>query len=277
MPKRRVDMAVGSDLLESKQPAKAPKPSTRHPKFSPQRNQAGTCGTTLLLLLLGCMCAQSATVTLNDSIVVNASPMRIGVNVSTSNYYDSGQLFKNLLFTVNPGFEGFIQQEIVGCISGTVSTCTNYYQSDLVPSNYWAGATAYFCCSASSSDANLGLTRIITSNTTASGSAGPTYTFNSPLPQPVATDDYFSVALQVNSTGSDIPGWSLSGAAGGGAPTSLQTRLVFRHYRLRQVHVQRPLWMPPTRMTSSCSRQARHSASASGPSRSQAALSSLSR
>src|SRR5580704_9265960 len=82
---------------------------------------------------------QAATVTLNELAPVNASPMRIGVNLSTSTSYDSGQLFKNLLFTANPGFEGYIQQEIVGCISGSATTCVNYYMWDLAPANYWAG------------------------------------------------------------------------------------------------------------------------------------------
>jgi hypothetical protein len=163
-----------------------------------------------------CVCASAATITLNESVSVNPAPMRIGVNVSASNYYDSGQMFKNLLFTVNPGFEGFIQQEIVGCSSGSATTCVNYNSYDQVPLNYWAGATAYFCCSASLSNSNLGLTATIASNTTAAGQVGPTYTFSSALPQPVATDDYFSVVMQVDSTGSSgMPGWILSGLAAG--------------------------------------------------------------
>ena len=124
--------------------------------------------------LIVCVCismsAQAASIILNESALVDSAPMRIGVNVSTSNYYDSGQLFKNLLFTVNPGFEGYIQQEIIGCISGSATTCVNYYQWDQAPANYWAGSTAYFCCSASGTSANLGLIRTISSSTTDSGS-----------------------------------------------------------------------------------------------------------
>jgi hypothetical protein len=166
------------------------------------------------------LAAQAATITLDESVPVNTSPMKIGVNVSTSTYYDSGQMFKNLLFTVNPGFEGFIQQEIVGCISGSTTTCTNYNQYDIAPLNYWAGATAYFCCSASPSNPNFGLTRTVSSSTTANGGVGPAYTFSSALPQAVATDDYFSVVRQVDSTGSGIPGWVLSGPATGVTGTS---------------------------------------------------------
>ena len=172
-----------------------------------------------LSLILTCalvsVSARAATITLNESVLVNTSPMRFGVNVSTSNNYDSGQLFRNLLFTVNPGFEGYLQQEIIGCISGSATTCTNYYQWDQAPANYWAGATATFCCSASTTNANSGQTRSIVSSTTSAGSVGPTYTFSSPLPQPVTADDYFTVVRQVDSTGSSIPQWILTGAATG--------------------------------------------------------------
>src|SRR6202167_5248474 len=115
----------------------------------------------LILLLNLAPAAAQSTVTLNESLLVNSSPMRAGVAVSTSTYYDSGQLFKNLLGVTNPGFEGFIQQEIIGCISGSTTTCVNNYQWDQAPLNYWAGATAYFCCSASSANPNFGLTRTI--------------------------------------------------------------------------------------------------------------------
>jgi hypothetical protein len=135
-----------------------------------------------IVCLCACMPARAATITLNESVLVNPSPMRFGVNVSTSTSYDSGQFAKNLLFTENPGFEGVIQQEIIGCISGSVTTCVNNYPYDQAPSDYWAGATAYFCCSASSSNPNFGLTRTISSSTTAAGSVGPTYTFSPPLP-----------------------------------------------------------------------------------------------
>jgi hypothetical protein len=166
------------------------------------------------LLLWLAVVSQAATITLNEAVVVNPAPMRIGVSVSTSNDYDSGQFFKNLLYTVNPGFDGFIEQQIVGCISGSATTCTASNQYDQVPVNYWAGTTAYFCCSASGTTANFGLTRTVTANTTG-GSTGPTYTFSPALPAPIATDDYFSVVRRVDSTGSNMPGWQLSGGAAG--------------------------------------------------------------
>ena len=169
----------------------------------------------LILFLSLAPAAAQSTVSLNESLLVNSSPMKVGVAVSTSNYYDAGQLFKNLLAASNPGFEGFIQQEIVGCVSGSATTCVNNYQWDQAPLNYWTGATAYFCCSASSANPNFGLTRTISSSTTPAGSTGPTYTFTPALPKAVATDDYFSVTHQVDSTGSSIPGWSLTGAATG--------------------------------------------------------------
>jgi hypothetical protein len=47
------------------------------------------CGSAFVL-------AQTPIITLNESVVINPSPLRTGVNVSTSTSYDSGQLFKNL-------------------------------------------------------------------------------------------------------------------------------------------------------------------------------------
>ncbi len=93
----------------------------------------------LLFLSMSGVSVLASTITLNELTLVNESPMKIGVNLSTPTSYDSGQFFKNLLYTVNPGFEGFIQQEIVGCISGSTTTCVNNYQWDQAPANYWAG------------------------------------------------------------------------------------------------------------------------------------------
>ncbi|HWE51900.1 MAG TPA: fibronectin type III domain-containing protein [Bryobacteraceae bacterium] len=176
-----------------------------------------TCARTgLLSLILASVCsAGSITVTLNESVPVNSAPMKMGVTVSTSSNYDSGQLFKNLLFTVNPGFEGYIQQEIVGCLSGSSTSCLSYNQYDQAPANYWAGASAWFCCSATGSNTNFGLTANVASSTVAAGSAGPAFTFSAALPQPIAVDDYFSVLKQVDSTGAGIPAWTLSGGAAG--------------------------------------------------------------
>jgi hypothetical protein len=109
------------------------------------------------------------TVVLNDAKVIQANAKRVGINLGTINYYDTGQLLKNLVGSLNPGFEPSISQQIWGLTSsGTTTTFTHPDQYDPVPANYWTGGT--FTVVASQSDGKeLGCTGTIASN------SGPNY------------------------------------------------------------------------------------------------------
>src|ERR1700761_4523385 len=62
----------------------------------------------LTALLLGVSASPmlpAQTVALSDSTVVQASPYRIGINIGAVNFYDTGQIYKNLFGATNVGFE----------------------------------------------------------------------------------------------------------------------------------------------------------------------------
>src|ERR1700680_5279322 len=67
--------------------------------------------------------AQNTNIAIGSS-VIQPSVKRFGINLGGTNYYDSSQMMKNLVFR-NHGFEGEIYQSIIRCASGTVTTCTD--------------------------------------------------------------------------------------------------------------------------------------------------------
>ncbi|MGD0797953.1 MAG: fibronectin type III domain-containing protein [Acidobacteriaceae bacterium] len=90
----------------------------------------------------GMLPAQVTTINVNNT-VLHGPVKRFGINLGATNYYDSGQMMKNLIIN-NPGFEGQIAQSMVQCGSGTATSCTqpNYYSA--WPNHFWDGATYQF-------------------------------------------------------------------------------------------------------------------------------------
>jgi len=68
---------------------------------------------------------------------------RLGINIGGQNYYDSGQMLRNLVFT-NPGFEGETWQSILRCEGITTTTCTDPNQWNQWPANFLQGARFEF-------------------------------------------------------------------------------------------------------------------------------------
>ena len=64
---------------------------------------------------------------------------RLGINLGEQNYYDSGQMMRNLLYR-NPGFEGMAYRSILHCLSGGPSNCTDTRHIFTWPSGFWDGA-----------------------------------------------------------------------------------------------------------------------------------------
>src|SRR5579859_6371843 len=56
--------------------------------------------------------SSAQTLALNDRSIILNNPDRIGINLGTINYYDSGQLLKNLIGSNNPGMEPLLDQQI---------------------------------------------------------------------------------------------------------------------------------------------------------------------
>ena len=74
------------------------------------------------------------------SQVILPGVTRLGINLGEQNYYDSGQMVRNLLYR-NPGFEGMAYRSILHCLSGGPSSCVDSRHSFTWPAGFWDGAS----------------------------------------------------------------------------------------------------------------------------------------
>jgi hypothetical protein len=74
------------------------------------------------------------------SQVILPEVTRLGINLGDQNFYDSGQMTKNLLFR-NPGFEGMSYRSILHCNSGGAARCVDTQQGFVWPAGFWDGAS----------------------------------------------------------------------------------------------------------------------------------------
>ena len=132
----------------------------------------------------------------------------LGMNISGQDYYDSGQMLRNLVFR-NPGFEGETWQSILHCSAVTATTCTDGNVWTQWPANFLQGATYEFIYGAA-----LGQTGTVVSNTAASSSAkiGATISFAAPAKTPSVGD---FVIVKMGILGNAQAGWWV-GTSGGG-------------------------------------------------------------
>ena len=135
----------------------------------------------LCTLALFSVFAQAQTLSLNDGSIVRSDTNRIGINIGAIDYWDNGQILKNLIGTSNPGFEPLLDQQIWALgETGTTTTFTIPDIYDGVPPDYWAGGT-FTVIESESGGSELGCTGTIASNT------GPNYplvgqaTYTSPV------------------------------------------------------------------------------------------------
>jgi hypothetical protein len=104
------------------------------------------------------------TINLNNTVL--QSPVkRLGINLGAANFYDSGQILKNLIVS-NPGFEGEIAQTMVLCSAGTQGSCTDSISYSGWPADYWDGATYTFVYGTA-----IGRTGTISTSTSGNGQA----------------------------------------------------------------------------------------------------------
>ena len=151
----------------------------------------------LLVLSLATMQAQTTNIAIGTN-VLQSSVKRLGINLSFQDYYDSGQMTKNLV-SRNPGFEGEIYQSTIRCISGTAMTCVDDDANSAWPAGFWNGATVEFFYGSAQ-----GRTGIVAAYTAANGASGGTFTFSSSGATP-ATGDYMIVRMVV--PGNAAAGW----------------------------------------------------------------------
>ncbi len=65
---------------------------------------------------------------------------RLGINLGDQDFYDSGQMTRNLLYR-NPGFEGMIYRSIFHCQTAGESRCVDTRPGIHFPDEFWAGAS----------------------------------------------------------------------------------------------------------------------------------------
>ncbi|MGP8260030.1 MAG: hypothetical protein ACLQM6_08780, partial [Acidobacteriaceae bacterium] len=163
--------------------------------------------------------AYAQTLTLNDGSIVQSSTNRMGLNIGAIDYWDNGQILKNLIGATNPGFEPLQNRQIWALTAaGTTTTFTIPDRYDGVPPNYWAGGT-FTVVESQSSGAELGCTGTIASNT------GPNYplsgrtTYSAPsITVSTSCNAAFSVGDTVILSQSTFPtpeSWWESGGLGG--------------------------------------------------------------
>jgi alpha-L-arabinofuranosidase len=146
--------------------------------------------------------------------VIQMGMKRLGMNIDSQNYYDSGQMLRNLTFR-NPGFEGETWQSILQCVAVTANTCTDTNAWTQWPANFLQSATFEFIYGAA-----LGQTGTVVSNTAANSSSntGVTVQFSSMGAAP-AVGDFVVVRMTV--PGNAQAGWWTNTYGGGTLTTEL--------------------------------------------------------
>jgi len=173
-----------------------------------------------LLASLAALGAGASTVINIATHVAVADVRRFGIGLAQHNYYDSGQMMKELLFR-NPGFEGLLYRSIVRV--GTNATASSAVEDQPLgqwSSGFWAGASYEVVWSSGTAKGRTGTlvnsvapNRTPTPNDPAGSTQGTTYLFgDSDAARIPASGDY--LVLRKTEVG---------GTGGGAAYTSWET------------------------------------------------------
>ena len=150
-----------------------------------------------------------------DGAVAQDNVKRLGINLPSQNYYDSGQVLRNLVFR-NPGFEGEIWQTILRCKAVSAISCTDWNQWGQWPANFLEGAEFEFI-----SGPAAGMTGKVTMSLPAQSqisNQGATIGF-APLAKSPAVDDFVIVKKTI--PGDAEAGWWVNTSGGGTFSTEL--------------------------------------------------------
>ena len=168
--------------------------------------------TAALILIFGSSAAHAQPTNIAvGTNVLHPSVKRFGMNLGNQDFYDAGQITKNLVFR-NPGFEGEIYQSTIRCGAGTVTTCVDDDAYSAWPTGFWNGATFEIFYGASQ-----GRTGTINAYTAASAGSGGTFTFSNSGVAPVV-GDYMIVRMTV--PGNATAGWWPSTSGNGSITTN---------------------------------------------------------
>lgn len=128
------------------------------------------------------------TIALSDSMIVQPSPYRIGINFGSVNNHDSGQVLKNLFGALNVGFEPLYVNSIwVAEAAGTSASFVNPDQYDTPVTDQLAGSTYIIV---ESTTAAKGCSGTITGNTAGGNSV---YTLGTPCAAATSVGDQMLV------------------------------------------------------------------------------------
>ena len=152
--------------------------------------------------------AQTNTTTPTTIVISEAAKTtnakRLGINLGTQNYWDSGMMKRNLAFN-NPGFEGESWQSILHCKVVTANTCTDDDVWAYWPANFFANATASFIVGPAA-----GTTATVTASTAPVPGVTATTLTMSGLSVAPSVGDYVVVRMEV--PGNAGAGWWLQGS-----------------------------------------------------------------
>jgi hypothetical protein len=178
------------------------------------------------VILLCALQAPAATVINVSTNVAVAGVRRFGIGLAQHNYYDSGQMMKELLFR-NPGFEGLLFRSVVRL--GTNATASSAIEDQPLgqwPSGFWAGASYEVAWSSTAAKGRSGTVthslapnRVNTPNDPTGSTQGTTYAFGDSDPARVpASGDYLVLRKSdVGGTGGGAAysSWELGNSGGG--------------------------------------------------------------
>lgn len=160
-----------------------------------------------IALLLAAATNAATTITISSTVAV-PGVKRFGLNLGWANYFDSGQIMKNLV-SRNPGFEGQISRSIIRCASASAAGCVDDLSQSRWPTGFWNGASFEII-----SGAARGRAGTIGTSTAPSGSAGTTFVFTDSGTAPAAGD--YIVLRKTDPSASATFGWRPT-VSGGGA------------------------------------------------------------
>lgn len=144
------------------------------------------------------------TIVISDTAKVT-NAQRLGVNLGTQDYWDSGMIMRNLAFN-NPGFEGESWQSILHCKYVTATSCTDDNIYTYWPLNFLAGATATFIVGPAA-----GTSATVTSSSLPVPGATATTIQMSGLSVAPSVGDYIVVRMEIPGNAQD--GWWPQGNA----------------------------------------------------------------
>ncbi len=165
----------------------------------------------------------ATTITISDT-VLRSGLKRFGVNLGQINYFDSGQIMKELVYR-NPSFEGQLFQSIIHCASGSTTTCVDDIPFTSTPppnqppaytswpAGFWNGATYEVIYGASK-----GRRGTIAAFSPPSSGHGSTFTFGD-SGTAIGAGDYLVVRMRLGASATD--GWGVQVAGGATITTEL--------------------------------------------------------